>query len=448
MVPVLALVVVLLVAGGTFVFMKTQAGDQTPVAATSSGSAAPSATTSAAANAGANADVCGMLDPVETERLVPQAKIDSRTSDNRADTIVSYVRWTCTWANRNISYRDVTRSREIVVNVARYEALGETTAEKAAKIQFNGELSQYTYGGNNSTKERYYSKPTKFTGVGEEAVAQYQLVREKDYHYSFGQGMGRVGNITFQVKYEASQQHKEADLFSAETKQSITEENAIREVKVLLEQLAQSVTAWQQGKPSPFAGKARPSPTPTASPKPVLIDLPPHCVALNQVAAELVPQTKGEAATSKDGKAEHIQCQWWNDKMPVADGKIRWRNLMVSVREFPDADSARFFLIDKRGKTKFTASSRIGGIAWSKITKLPGIGEDNYGQAIKQKTDTAYSARYEIYALQGTRVVYILFGGSDRPANTPINSPDSTLMDLREALNGAKTTITTVLKAL
>ncbi|WP_155338492.1 hypothetical protein [Acrocarpospora corrugata] len=442
----LALVVVLLVAGGTFVFMQNQAGDTAPVAATSSGSAAPSGSASAAASA--DADVCGMLNPVETERLVPQAEIDSRTSDNRADKIVSYVRWTCTWANRDISYRDVTRSREIVVNVARYEALGETTAEKAAKIQFNGELSQYTYGGSHSTKERYYSKPTTFTGVGEEAIAQYQLVSEKDHHYSFGQGMGRVGNITFQVRYEASQQHKEADLFSTDTKQSITEANAIREVKTLLTQLARSVDAWKQGKPVPFAAQARPSPTPTASPKPTPIDLPPHCVALNQVAAELVPETKGEAVTGKDGKAEHLQCQWWNDKMPIADGKIRWRNLLVSVRNFPDAESAKFFLIDKRGKTKFTASSRIGGIAWSKITKHPGIGEDNYGQAIKQKTDTAYSARYEIYALQGNHIVYVLFGGSDRPAETPINSTDSTLMDLREALAGTKTTITTVLKAL
>ncbi|GIH24492.1 hypothetical protein Aph01nite_28020 [Acrocarpospora phusangensis] len=389
-----------------------------------------------------------MLDPVETERLVPRAKIDSTTNDNRSDTIVSYVRWTCTWANRDISYRDVTRSREIVVNVARYEALGETTAEKAAKIQFNGEVSQYTYGGNNSTEERYYSKPTKFTGVGEEAVAQYQLVREKDHHYSFGQGMGRVGNVTFQVRYEASQQHKEADLFSTDTKQSITEANAIREVKTLLGQLAQSVTAWQQGKPPPFAARPQPSPSPSESPKPVRIDLPPHCVALNAVAGQLVPATKGEAVTAKDGKADHTQCQWWNDKMPVAGGKIRWRNLLVSVREFPDAETARFFLIDRRGKTKFTAGSRIGGIAWSKIAKLPGIGEDNFGQAIKQKTDTAYSARYEIYALQGTRVVYILFGGSDRPADTPINSTDSTLMELPEAFAGAKTTITTLLKAL
>ncbi|WP_214107744.1 hypothetical protein [Acrocarpospora catenulata] len=445
LVPVLALVVVILVAGGTFVFMNSRTQGQTPVAATSQGGAP--GTAEQPAPGGGNADVCAMLDPVEADRLVPRAKIDSRTSDNRDDTIVSYVRWTCTWANRDISYKDVTRSREIVINVARYEALGDTTAEKAAKIQYNGEVNQYTYGGEHSTAERYYSKPTTLTGIGEEAVAQYQWVREKDHYYAFGTGMGRVGNVTFQVRFEASQQHKEADLFSTDTKQAITEDNALREVKGLLTQLAQSVTAWQQGKPNPFADRARPSPSPSESPKPVRIELPPYCVAVNPLAAELAPDTKGAAGVTPEKNGKLTECQWWNDQLPIDGGKIRWRNLLVSVHEFNSAENARYFLVDQRGKTKFTAGSRIGGIAWSKIVKLPGIGEDNFAQAIKQKTDTAYSSRYVIYALQGNRVVEVLLGGSDRPAGTPINSTDSVLMDLREARDGATSAITTVLGA-
>lgn len=445
LVPVVAVVAALAAAGATFTVMSVRGDDSPPVAAPSGKVASPAVSPVSAAP---NVDVCSMIDPVEADRLVPNAKIEARSADNRGDSLVSYVRWTCGWVNRDISYKDVTRSREITVNVARYEQLGSTTADKAARIQYDGAMSGYKYGATTSTKKRYYSVPVELSGVGDQAAAHYQWVRDGTYRYSFGEGVGRVGNVVFQVKYEASQQHKEADLFSADTKQSITEKNAVQTVKGLLSQLAQSVTAWQAGRPLPFHTQPKASPSPSASPKPTLIALPPSCVGVKTLAAKLVPATEGVAGQSKDGRATVTECQWWNDKLPVGQGKIRWRNLRVSIHSFADPDSARYFLIGKRGKDKLTAESSIGGIRWGRIDKLSGFGQDAFGQEIRQRTDTAQSNRYEIYALDGKNVIWVLFGGSDRPENTPINSPESKLMNMREATAGARSMAKGLLQAL
>ncbi|MEN3535928.1 hypothetical protein AAH991_12495 [Microbispora sp. ZYX-F-249] len=444
--PVTAVVAVLAVAGGTFAFMSIRQTGTTPGAA---GSPAPSqaAKSASAVPQAAGADVCAMLDPDDAERLVPQAKVDSSTNDNRSDSIVSYVRYTCGWVNRDISYKDVTRSREITVHVSKYEAIGTTTAEKSARIQYDGELRQYKYQATISNKERYYSAAKEYPGIGEQAAAQYHWTRESDkYWYSFGQGVGRIGDVVFQVKYEASQKKKEADLFSNETTQSITEENALREVKGLLTQVARSVAAWRDGKPLPY--HARPKPSPTPSPSPTRIPLPKACVSLESLAATLVPKTEGAAVRGKEGNSTVTQCQWWNDKLPLGGGKVRWRNLRVAVHSFWDAESARYYLIDQRSKTKFTASSEIGGIRWGKVEKLTGFGQEAFGQAIRQRTDTAQGNRYEIYALDGKNVIWVLLSGSDRPENTPINAPDSVLMDPKEAEDGAKSVAKALLDAL
>ncbi|WP_432924462.1 hypothetical protein ACQPZZ_29610 [Microbispora sp. CA-135349] len=444
--PVAAVVAVLVIAGGTFAFMSVRQTGSTPRAAGST-AAVPAKKSASAAPETANADVCAMLDPDEAERLVPQATINSSTNDNRGDSLVSYVRYTCSWSNRNISYKDVVRSRGITLNVSKYEALGTTTAQEAAKIQYKGELSQYKYGATHSDKEHYYSVPKEFPGIGEESVARYQWTREgKQYWYSFGEGAGRVGDVVFQVKFEASQKKKEADLLSTETTQSITEENALREMKGLLTQVAKSVTAWRAGQPLPY--HARPKPSPTPSPSPTRIPLPQSCLSLKALAATLVPQTEGVAVRNREGNSTVTQCQWWNDKLPLEGGKVRWRNLRVAVHSFWDAQSARYYLIDQRSKSKFTASSRIGGIRWGKLEKLTGIGQDAFGQAISQRTDTAQSNRYEIYALDGKNVVWVLMGGSDRPENTPINASDSVLMNAKEAEAGAKSVAEALLDAL
>lgn len=443
--PVAAVAAVVVVAGGTFTFMTVrQSGTSGKTGPTAQAQAEKSASAAPVTQA---ADVCSMLDPDEAERLVPQAKIDSSTSDNRGGTLVSYVRYTCGWVNRNISYKDVIRSREITVHVSKYEAIGTTTAEKAARIQFDGELRQYKYQADHSDKEHYYSPVQEYPGVGDAAAAQYQWTREGDkYWYSFGQGVGRVGDVVFEVKYEASQKKKEADIFSAETTQSITEENALREVKNLLTQVAKSVTAWRAGKPLPY--HARPKPSPSPSPSPTPIPLPKACVSLKPLAATLVPQTEGAAVRNKEGNSTVTQCQWWNDKLPVGGGKVRWRNLRIAVHSFWDEDSARYYLIDQRSKTKFTESSQIGGIRWGKVEKLTGFGQEAFGQAIRQRTDTAQSNRYEIYARDGKNVIWVLLSGSDRPENTPINAPDSVLMDPKEAKDGAKSVAKALLGAL
>lgn len=440
--PVVAVGAVLAVAGGTFTVMQLR--DSGP-GAVPDGKAAASASPVASASSAPEANVCAMLDPDETERLVPDADIRPSTWDNRDNKIVSYITWNCTWSNRDISFKDKRRMRQIEVRVSRYEAVGTTTAERAARVRFDSELKGYEYSATASKKEHYYSKPKVFSDIGEQAAARYQW-RRGDLRYAFGEGIGRIGDVVFEVKYEAKQQDKEAGFLSTDTIKSITEENALREVEGLLRQLAKSITAWRSGQAMPYTPRPKPSPTP--SPTPTLIALPRPCVSVKPLAETLVPKTEGVAARSENDGVTVTECQWWNDKLPIGQGKVRWRNLRIAIRTFRDAESARYYLVDQRAGKKAMAGGGIGGIDWGRVQKLAGFGDDAFGQVIRQRTETARSNRYEIYALDGKNVVWVLFAGSDRPADTPINAPDSLLMSTKEAVAGAKSVAKAVLAAL
>ncbi|GLW07375.1 hypothetical protein Misp01_25050 [Microtetraspora sp. NBRC 13810] len=439
---VVILVAALAWTGGSVVTYLVVGDDETVTTA-------PPAAPSPAATSGMNldVDVCVLLDPEETERLVPQADIDSHTNGDRS-TLASYVTGTCTWANRDISYKDVTRMREVSLTVTRHEAIGTTTAARAAVTRYNGALREYEYGAKNSTKEQYSSKVTSFPGIGEQAIGRYQWTRQESRRDAFGQGAARIGNITFEVKYQAGQRHKEAELFSTDTVQNVTEENALREVRNLLTQAAASITAWQGGKPLPYAGKERPMPTPTPTPSPTPVAPPRECLAVKPLAANLVPGAAGRAVGSQEGGVRVTQCQWWDDKLPVKPGTVRWRNLRIESRAFPDADSARYFLIDQRGGLKFNANSEIGGIAWGKVERPGGLGQDAFGFTIEQRTDTAKFGGYHLYVLHGKTVVFLIYGGADRPAETPINAGKATLMDVQEARKGAMSVMRTVVDTL
>ncbi|AWS44634.1 hypothetical protein [Streptosporangium sp. 'caverna'] len=446
---VVALVGVLAAAGGGIVTFLLIRPDAAVVAVPDAAVVAPTTSPgpSASVEATLDVDVCAMLDPDETDRLVPQAEIKSRSFGDQT-VLTSYISETCTWANRDISYKETRRMREITLDVTQYEGVGTTTAAKGAMIHYDSRLRSYTFASEHPTKERYQSKPVMIPGVGEQAVVSYQWTQAADARYAFGEGIGRIGGVTFEVKYQASQQDKEAGLFSTDTKQSVTEENALREVKNLLTQASASITAWKAKRPLPYAGKPRSVPTPTPTPTPVPIVLPASCVTMKPLAAKLVPGTEGAAARSEEGKAKVTDCQWWNDMLPAKPGTIRWRNLRATIRAFPDAASARYYLIDRRSRNAGTSNSSIGGLSWGKLDKFPGLGQDAFGYTIKQRTDTAHIATYTIYVLDGKNVVSLLFGGSDRPTGTPINSSKTTLMNLKEATEGATSAIRSVLGAL
>ncbi|MEU4411200.1 hypothetical protein AB0F88_42410 [Streptosporangium sp. NPDC023963] len=401
---------------------------------------------SASARAALGVDVCAMLDPDEADRLVPRAEIRSRSNSDRTG-LVSYVYQTCTWTNNNISYREVTRTRKITVEVTAHEGIGTTTAAKAAANRYDGRLSTYRYGAKNVDEELYQSKPVTLPGVGEAAAVHYQWSKGKISRSAYGEGIGRIGNITFEVRYQAGERHKEADFRSAETMKSITEKNALREAGNLLTQVAASVTAWRSNRPLPYAGKSRPTPTPTPTPTPMLVALPKPCVAARARAVKLVPDTEGLAARNQEGKAALTLCQWWNETLPVKPGTVRWRNLRISIRAFPDADSARYYFVDRRSGIHRTKSS-FGGITTGAQEKLTGLGQEAFGYTVEQRTSTAHTGTYNIHVLDGRNVVSLLFGGSDRPEGTPVNSEKSTLMSLKKATEGAMPVMRSVMGAL
>jgi len=441
--PVVTVTAVAAVAAGTFLFLRGRGDEGT---AAPPPTAAPSTSPVATSSAVPALDPCAMLDPDETERLVPNAEIDSSTSDQRDDPLVSYVRYSCNWVNNNISFGEKRRKRRIELGITKYEAVGNTTAERFARNFFTGELRQYRYQAGISSQRHYYSQPQEYPGIGDEAAAQYQWAREGDQtRYAFGAGVSRVGDVIIQVKYEASQQDKEADLLSGETTQAVTEENALREVKNLLAQAAKAVKAWRDGQPLPY--RPRPKPSPSPSPSPSKIPMPEECTRLQSLAAKLVPGTEGVAVRWQEGKATVTGCQWWNDKLPADEGKVRWRNLRLDIWAFPDPKAAHFHLVDKRAGAKVTAGSAIGGIRWSRLEKLE-MGDDGFGQHVRQQTATAYSNSYNVYVRSGRFVVWVILAGSDRPEGQPINSKESELMDPKEAESGAKAVAKELLKAL
>ncbi len=452
--------VVLVVAGGTFVFFQTGSDARRPRrprpgpprAATGAAPAVPNGDPKST-----DFDVCAMLDPAQTERLVPAAKIDMRMNDERDDSVVSYVRWTCRVDQPQHLVREVNRQRQITINVARYEAIGDTTADKAATIQYDGQKRQWDYTASVSNDERYYSKPQVYSGIGDAAIAQYQWTRDDDYRYAFGTGFGRVGNITFEVEVRGQPAAQGSRRPRPTTpSKSITEPNALREIKGLLTQLAQSAGAWYAGKPLPFAGKAKPSAAPSREPVAGQDPLPPNCVAVNATAATLVPNTEGLAQSVTQGKAKATECQWWNDAMPVEGGKVRWRTLRVGVRSSP---TPRW-----PGSTWSTSAARAGGrparrsaaSSGARSRSCPAWAPTTSARRSSSRAETAYSGAYEINVMQDKYVVTVLFGGADRPAGTEIkkkkkkkkNNTEAVLMPLTEAAAGAKAMATGLLATL
>ncbi|MGA4989093.1 hypothetical protein [Nonomuraea bangladeshensis] len=445
--PVLAAgVVVLVAAGGVGVFVLTS-GD----APSGSGDAdgRPAASSSAPAASGAKGpDVCGMLPKEEADRLVPGATVAKSSRDGEFT-----VDFGCNWVNRRISFGEYWRSREIDVKIAQYRGEGAKTGRSQAQNAYEAEYRGGKYAATAKPSldpgEKEYISPIKdIPGVGEGAFAQYTWRRDKLLWYSFGTANARVGDFTIKVKFQADQQKKDAQILSSETRQSITEANALREVSGLVAYFAKGVAAWQAKNPNVLAEADEPAVTSSPSPKPsasptVLAAFPAFCTAVGAKATELVPSPTTRARGLEEGGDSQTECRWLNLDLPGDDADTKKiRSVLITVHRFSDrtgqADEsgAKSYYATQRGGDKNMAGASMGGITWGELVDRKDLGDQAYQQFVQTRHSDVAASSGSVLMRKGAVVVRVDYSGHQRPKDAATNSPKVRLMSEKEAMGG------------
>ncbi|GIH78580.1 hypothetical protein [Planobispora longispora] len=442
-------VVVLAAAGGGGAYVVTRSLTSPDPGPAPSPAAAPA--TPVAQTATGPIKACATLDTLETERLVPKATVSDTVSDKRDE--FSYIAWSCTWSNPSLSFGEYRRNRKITVEVTQHHARESDSADTVSRRQYGIELSSSQFRAANPTKDAYYAM-AKLDGIGEEAHARYTWYKGNSIPSAFGEGFARVGDVTVKVEYEASQERKDSPLFTSKGRTLVTEKNAMREVKLLLGQAAESVAAWRQGRPYARA-TLDPTPTPTGptpTPTPVAIDFPKTCEAVTPVATELVPGAKSNAERTRDGGKTIVSCRWNNREIPAQDG-FGLRTVFISFTTFtnrsgaPDTGAAKHYYIDLRSKAKEWEGSGFQGLFYHKVTEPKDWGDRAHYQYRKNRTPSVHAGIADSAVLVGATVIEVTHGGSERAKDQPINSPSSVLMPQKQAVAGLLKATETALEA-
>ncbi|TMR96030.1 hypothetical protein [Nonomuraea basaltis] len=447
--PTLAAALVVLVAAGGvgayLVYGKVSGGSARPPAQSGKPASQPAA-------AGAKGpDVCAMLPKEEAERLVPGATVSTSSKDNEWA-----VTFGCNWVNRRISYGEFWRKREIDVKVAQHKGEGVKTGRSMAQNSYESDLRSGKYGATATPSldpgEKLYTSAVKdVTGVGDGAFAQYTWSRSKLLWYSYGKAFARVNDFTIEVKFQADQQRKDAQILSNDTVQSITEDNAIREVSGLIAHFAKGVAGWQAKNPNVLAQAEAPKPTstPSAGPTPsptALAAFPADCEAVGEAATRLVPEPTTRARGLERGGDSQTECRWLNLDVPGSgEGTKKIRSVLITVHRFTDRagavheSGAKAYYATERGGNKGMAGSSIGGITWGRLTDVKGLGDQAYQQFLQTRRGEVAAASGSVLMRKGAVVVRVDFSGHERPENVPTNSPKVKLMSEKEAMAGALT---------
>ncbi|MEU0572635.1 hypothetical protein ABZ297_45520 [Nonomuraea sp. NPDC005983] len=442
--PVVAVLVVVLVGGGAGAYLllgRRSAESPAPAPGRSSQSVA-------VAGAPATMDACSMVPKQETERLVPDATVAKDSRDSEYE-----VNFSCGWNNQRISFGEYWRSREIAVKIAQHRGDGAKTGRAMAQSSYEVDYGGAKYGETAKPTlekgEKEYVSPVKdVPGVGDGAFAQYTWRRSGSMlWYAFGQAQARVDDVTIEVKYQAGQQRKDAKILTNDSAQAVTEENAIREASMLIGHVAKGVAAWKAQHPNVLAqpDKAQttaPTATPTPSPTNLAI-FPPACQAMTQLATELVPDPTPRAQRVEAGNDAQTECRWLNLDVPGDGGVKKIRSAVITTHRFTnragaeDKPAAQAFYVGERGRNGVTADSSMGGITWSKLSDVTGLGEAAYSQYVQIEHGDVFNASGSVMVRQGPLVIQIEYAGAQRPKDEPANSSKVTLMPDAEARGGA-----------
>ncbi|MEV0200695.1 hypothetical protein [Nonomuraea sp. NPDC050691] len=442
--PAVAAGVAVLLAGGAggayLVYGRTSAG-QEPAARPSDQNAGPVP----------GPDVCAMLPKETVDRLVPQAKI---TGSSRANDYT--INFGCTWVNLRISYGDYWRSRQIEIKVEQHRGDGAKTGRSMAQNSFEidhggAKLAETAKPTPKKGDKEYTSKVREIQGIGDGAFAQYVWRRSGTVlWYSYGQAQARVGDMTIEVRYQADQQRKDAAILTNKTVQSITEENAIREVTGLVGQIAKGVAAWKAKHPDvlaepltiPSATPTLPSAGPTPSPT-RLAAMPADCLAAGKAASALVPGAETRAMGSTTGSDAQTECRWLNRKIDAGGGVTKIRSLLITTHRFtnragaPDDGAARTFYAARRGSGKSMEDFSPNDADWDKLADIKGLGDAAYSQYLAYRRGVVFAGSTTVMIRKGALVVAVDYAGQQHREDEPTNSPKVRLMPGKEALAGA-----------
>lgn len=402
--------------------------------------------------------VCAMLPAAEVQRLVPDALVSESVQDHR-NTDLGQVTWRCDWRNLGYSYGEYLRSREISVKVTLYEARGAQTAEFISRQRYGQTLQSSRWNASKSGTKigdtvTYYSPVKQLSGIGDEAHAQYTWYKGKTPS-AHGSGYSRVGELEIEVEYRASQWRKDSPLFTQQGKQHVTEENALREVELILREVSDSVAAWRQGRPYAKATiTPTPSPTPTPTPSPTPVEFPKPCAAVEELAKRLVPDPEVKAEQSYDGRGRtSTLCRWVNREIPAGKGKLDMRSAVITFHSFvnragaPDGWAAKQYYIDRHADAKEWEGSGFQGLFYHEVIEPKGLGEQAFLQYRKNRTPSVHAGVAESAVLLGSTVIEVFYGGSQRPKGAPINTPKSVLLPKKPTLAGLRSLTEAVVKA-
>ncbi|MFI9590706.1 hypothetical protein [Nonomuraea sp. NPDC052265] len=446
-----AALVVVVAAGGVGAYLLISGKGSAGTAAGPSSSSSPVARSAVPAAAATGPDACSMLPKDEAERLAPGATVTKSSRDS--DYTVTFA---CNWQNQRISFGEFWRSREIDVKIDQHKGEGAKTGRSMAQNSYEMDYRGAKYGATAKPSldpdEKEYVSPVKdVTGVGEGAFAQYTWRRDgKLLWYSFGKAHAQVGDMTIEVKFQAGQQRKDAQILSNDSTRSITEDNAIREVSGLIAYFAKGVAAWQAQHPGVLAqaDRAQATQSPTARPTPSPTELaafPPACQAVTEAATRLVPQPATRARATESGNDDETECRWLNLALPGAAGNVRIRSMLITTHRFTnragaiDPGAAKAYYAGERGGDKNTSGSTIGGITWGELRDLEGLGEQAYSQFVQSRQGEVSASSGTVIARTGALVVRVDYSGAERPKTEPANSPKAKLMPEKEAQEGALT---------
>lgn len=404
-------------------------------------------------------DPCAMVPDTEAERLAPGATVTRSSRDAEYNVV-----WSCRWVNDRISYGEFWRSREIEVKVLQHKGERNKTGRSIAQRSQESDLRFFTYKATAKQtpepgEKTYYSKVTELPGVGDGGFAQYTWSRSGTVHwYAFGEGRARVGDMTIEVKYQAGQQRKDAGVLTNKTARAVTEENAVREVKVLLGHMAKGVAGWQAEHPGVLAAvgsEATSSPTPEPTPSPTVKSaLPAWCRSVTPVAARLVPSPATRARETGTSAVGEDECRWLNLDIPADGGVTRLRSVLVTAHTFTnraggqDVSAAKGRFSSERGSAKSMASTSLGGYSWGRISDLKGLGDEAFTQYLKDVKNVVHSGGQTLVVRSGSRMFVIGFSGAERLDGEPTNSPKVTLMPEKESAAGALEVARAVLDAV
>ncbi|MGW7478923.1 hypothetical protein ACWGH8_10110 [Nonomuraea muscovyensis] len=442
--PAVAVTIVLALAGAAgayLVYGRTSTGEPGGTGA----SAKPPSSAPAAAVQGP--DVCSLLSGATTDRLVPGATVAGTSRDTEYT-----VNFDCNWTNRRISFGEYWRSREIDVKVRQHKGQGAKTgrsmAQNSYEIDYGGAKFAETAKPTPTPGEKDYNSPPKdIPGVGDGAFAKYVWRRSGTVlWYSYGLAHARVGDMTIEVKYQASQQRKDAAVFTNKATQSVSEANAIREVSALVGEVSKGIAAWKAQHPGVLAQPRKavtssPSAQPTTSPQ--VIAFPPACKAVEPVATRLVPGPTPRARSSQAGGDVQTECRWLNLDVPAGDDVTKIRSVLITTHRFtnragaPDVGAAKGFYAKQRGGDKGMVGSELGGIVWGKVTDIKDLGQAAFDRYIEYRRMEVHNGSASVVVRQGSVVASVDYSGAERPKGVPADSGKVRLMPEKEARAGA-----------